>query len=164
MCRVFIGAVSAMSELTLPRDTSRGQIEGNGQVTLEMLQVPLGRRHNVLRAGSGLIRKCLTLVKPDPTSRMSSATPSATPIKATAVAAAFVRVCSRIHYEPHARLMPASVLSHRTFYRYVTRNIYVYSGRPPNVCGCLEHLLRKFARNVDTSRDVSPTLNVEMFR
>lgn len=44
-----------MSELTLPR-----YYEEEGEITLEM---PLERRHNILRAWSGLIRKCLTLVK-----------------------------------------------------------------------------------------------------
>lgn len=32
---------------------------------MKVPRVPLERRHNVLRAGPGLIRKCLTLVKPD---------------------------------------------------------------------------------------------------
>lgn len=34
-------------------------------VAMEVSRVPLERRHNVLRAKLGLIRKCLTLVKPD---------------------------------------------------------------------------------------------------
>lgn len=61
--RAFIGAES-LNELTpaaMLRERDVGEAKcspGNAE------SIPLERRHNVLRVGPGLIRKCLTLVKP----------------------------------------------------------------------------------------------------
>lgn len=81
------------------------------------LGVPLERRHNVLRAGPGLIRKCLTLVKPGldfPKVLLLPWQPPQQPPSSQGHrcgVAAFVRVHSRIYYDPRYIVAVSSDLS-----------------------------------------------------